>query len=407
MPIAVLFDPMNSLKKAVKTLAIVTFLVAVGSFQPSLALQVSGLYSERIAVANESDAERNRAFRDALAAVVLKVTGEQRWLEHPAVEQALDNAQSYVEAIAYSNEFIAAPQPALSEESDASIDSSLEEEVRNEEDESEEEANENLVSTTIEQRYVEVDFSARLINELLTDANIPVWDSNRPSVLLWMALQDADGNRTLLTSDINQEIIDAIQDFAAARGLPVIFPVLDFEDRRNLSEDLVWSLNEESIRRASERYDADSVLTGRLHFTASGELVGLWQFLFGPRVDVFDGFATDIDEYLYAPLDRVTGQLASYFAIVPEASASSTVRLTVEGVSDLQDYSALIAYVGNLGLVESVFPAAIDGEQLELELGLVGNAGQLYELIALDRDLLPIQSSQVGQEPVLHYRWTR
>lgn len=378
-------------------LALVIISLLGSSERNSYALQVTGLYSERIPVANESDAERDRAFRDALAAVILKVTGEERWLEHAAVEQALDNAQSYVEAIAYANEEIelVAPdnfEPGVgSDPNDDTVNGAVE----------------PLLPGTIMQRYVEVDFSSRLINELLNSANIPVWNSNRPSVLVWMALQDADGNRSLLTSDINQEIIDAIQSFAATRGLPVIFPVLDFEDRRNLSEDLVWTLDEEAIRRASERYDADSVLTGRLHLTDSGELVGLWQFLFGPRVDVFDGFDTDLEDYLYAPLDRVTSQLASYFAIVPEAATSSTVKLTVEGVSDLQDYSALIAYVGNLGLVESVFPAAIDGEQLELELGLLGNAGQLFELIALDRDLLPIQSSQTGQQPVLHYRWTR
>lgn len=362
------------------------------------ALQVTGLYSQRIAVANESDAERNRAFRDALAAVILKVTGEQRWLQHPTVEQALGNAQSYVEAIAYSSEIL--PLPAVEESTADELD--VEEEQETEESEPVE-----PVPTTFEQRYIEVDFAAQLIDELLADANIPVWDSNRPSVLVWMALQDEAGNRTLLTSDINQDIIDVIQAFGERRGLPVIFPVLDFEDRRNLTEDMVWTLDEAAIRRASERYDADSVLTGRVLFTASGELVGLWQFLFGERSDVFDGFDTELTDYLNAPLDRITAQLASYFAIVPEELSAQRVRLRVEGVSDLQDYSALIAYVGNLGLVDSVSPAALDGEQLELELGLVGNATQLYELIALDRDLLPIQSSQTEAEPVLHYRWTR
>ncbi len=363
------------------------------------ALQVTGLYSQRIAVANESDGERNRAFRDALAAVILKVTGERRWLDHSAVQQALNNAQSYVEAIAYSSEVL--PLPPIEEVS-------APEDVEAAQEFSSDESEVALpVPTTYEQRYIEVDFAAQLINELLTAANIPVWDSNRPSVLVWMALQDEDGNRSLLTSDINQDIIDAIQAFGERRGLPVIFPVLDFDDRRNLSEDLVWALDEEAIRRASERYDADSVLTGRLHFTASGELVGLWQFLFGERSEVFDGFDTELADYLNAPLDRITIQLASYFAIVPEAVSTQTVRLRVEGVSDLQDYSALIAYVGNLGLVNSVLPAALDGEQLELELGLGGDAVQLFELIALDRDLLPIQSSQTQSEPVLHYRWTR
>ena len=76
-------------------------------------LPVAGLYSHEVAVTSQSDAERNLAFREALQAVLLKVTGEQRWLENSAIQQALDNAQSYVEAcrtrpdFLYENDFVA------------------------------------------------------------------------------------------------------------------------------------------------------------------------------------------------------------------------------------------------------------------------------------------------------------
>ena len=69
------------------------------------ALTVTGLYSEQVAVANESDAERSRAFKEALQAVILRVTGEPRWLDHPTITAAVENAQSYVEAIGYFSEF--------------------------------------------------------------------------------------------------------------------------------------------------------------------------------------------------------------------------------------------------------------------------------------------------------------
>ena len=353
-------------------------------FPVASGLQVTGLYDHRVAVNNESDAERNRAFREALEAVILKVTGEHRWLEHPSIEEALDSAQSYVEAISYSSETVELPQPLNSAAS-----------------------SQPLVAPTEEQRFIEVDFADSLIDELLVNANIPVWDTNRPSVLVWMVLQNAAGERAMLTADTNVQIVNYIQNFASERAIPIIFPVLDFEDRQNLSEDSVWALEEEAIIAASERYGADSILTGRLHFTASGELVGLWQFIFQGQAEVFDGFDEDLYAYLYAPLDRITNQLASYFALVPEATTQQVVRLRVEGVSDLSAYSALLTYVSGLGLVDTVSMAALDGERLELELGLVGDSDQLFELIALDRDLLPIQSSQAGSRGVLHYRWTR
>jgi hypothetical protein len=403
-------------------LGFLCLLTATYSFQPSLALQVTGLYSQKVPVLNESNSERNRAFGDALAAVIVKVTGEQRWLLDPVVIDAVKNAQSYVERVNFSSELIPSEVvempaddargsvPGITANSDASA-------------ETPESADADAETATIpgvfpvptgavtaapkEQRFINVDFSATLINELLLEAEIPVWDSNRPSVLVWMALQDEVGDRSLLSSETNPEIVKLIRDFADERGLPIIFPVLDFEDRRNVTEDTIWSLDETVVKQASERYGADSIMSGRLHFTAGGDLVGVWQFIFQDQILRFDGYDKELRPYLSAPLDKITTQLASYFAIVPETSDFEIVQLRVDGVGTLQAYSSLMTYVNALGLVESATTIALDGERLDLSLSLLGNPNQLAELIALDRDLLPIQSLSLENQLQLHYRWTR
>ena len=383
--------------KRVCALLIISLLLGLAEFG-SYALQVNGLYEQRVAIANESDTERDRAFREALEAVLLKITGERRWLEHPVLQQAVRNAQSYVEGISYASETVEVIADELPRPADPETDQAGQ-------------VDPELAASSLpalrEQRYIDVNFAASLLDELLASANIPVWDSNRPSVLAWMVLQNAEGERSMLTADSNPHIIAIIQDFATERGLPIIFPVLDFEDRRALSEEALWTQDEAVISVASSRYGADSVLSGRLLFTASGELVGLWQFIFQGQVEVFDGYDEELAGYLNAPLDRITNQLASYFAIVPETSSQQVVRLRVEGIKDLSAYSALVSYVSSLGLVQSVSMAALDGERLELQLGLLGDPQQLFELIALDRDLLPITSSQLDPRTVLHYRWTR
>ena len=357
------------------------------SWQPSAALQVSGLYSQQIPVTNDGEAERNRAFREAFAAVVVKVSGDPRWLENPAIERAIAQAQNYVEATSYISESIQLPL----EDNTASADTDEEQ------------------FYTAEQRIISINFAAALIDELLADAGIPVWDGNRPSVLVWMVLQNSAGDREFLTADSNPEIVQVMQDFAAARGLPIIFPVLDFEDRKTLSENVAWNLDEAVISSASERYGADSILAGRLHFTASSELVGLWQFQFQDQADVFDGFDSELQSYLYDPLNRITTQLASYFAILPESIDGEMIRLRIDGIKTLNAYSSLLNYVENLGLVAIVTTAEVDGERIELQLSLVGDARQLYEQIALDRDLLPINNTldDSSLATLLHYRWTR
>ncbi len=372
-----------------KKITLVSLLMALPliSLQPSLALQVTGLYSQQIPVINDGEAERNRAFKEALAAVVVKVSGDPRWLENPSIERAIAQAQNYVEATSYISESIQLPL----EDNTASGDADTEQ------------------FYTAEQRIISVNFAAGLIDELLAEANIPVWDGNRPSVLVWMVLQSSSGDREFLTADSNPEIVKVMQDFALARGLPIIFPVLDFEDRRALTENIAWNLDEAAISGASARYGADSILAGRLHFTASGELVGLWQFQFQEEADVFDGFDSELQSYLYDPLNRITTRLAGYFAILPESIEGETIRLRIDGIKDLNAYSSLLNYVENLGLVDTVTTAEVDGERIELRLGLVGDTRQLYEQIALDRDLLPINNTleDSSLSTLLHYRWTR
>lgn len=378
--------------------------------QSALGLQITGLYSYKLEVLNESNSERNRAFSDALAAVIVKVTGEQRWLLDPVVVEAVSNAQSYVERVSYSVETrILEPssaEVALPEQPTTPMENVTE--AATDADPTIENSETAVVAVTeIEQRYINVDFSESLINELLTAAKIPVWDSNRPSVLVWMALQDEAGERSFLNQENHPEIVELIRAFADKRGLPVIFPVFDFEDRQNVDEDTIWSLDEEIITTASARYGADSIMAGRLHFTAGGELVGVWQFLFQDQWLRFDSVDLDLESYINAPLDKITTQLASYFAIVPETNSLRMAKLRVDGVGTLREYSSLMNYINGLGLVESVTTTALDGERLELSLSLVGDPNQLAELIALDRDLLPIGSESLERDISLHYRWTR
>ena len=351
------------------------------------ALPVSGLYGHEVAVANQSDAERNRAFREALAAVVVKVTGDTRWLENSAVRQALDSAQSFVEEIRYRSETIVVPVEL---------------------DPGTEPVPGTPATAVRQQSYVDVNFAAHLLDRLLANAAIPVWDANRPSILVWMVVQDSDGNRRLLNRESHPQIVELMQSFASQRGVPILFPLLDFEDRRNLDPARLWALDAEAITAASARYAPDSILAGRLLQTGTQDLVGLWQFQFRDQLQVFDSFETDLKAYINEPLDRVTSQLARHFAVVRSISGRQTVRMQVSNIRDLSDWSTLVGYLQGLGVVETVTTSRIQGETLQMDLSLVGTPAQLYELITLDRALLPVDSQSpdsVGAQ--LNYRWTR
>ena len=376
---------------------LVLAVVGLVLFAPlAVGLVVEGLYSHRVAIAGESDDERERAYREAFSAVMLKITGHRRWLDDPAIISARRRAGDFVEAFAYGTAAAGNGNTSGSNSGNSTTGSG------------------------IEGRYIEVDFAEGLINDLLRDAGIPRWGSNRPSVLVWLVVQDAGGERRMLSAASDPETIALIEGMAAERAVPVIFPLLDFEDLRALSADVLWSLDEAAIRAAGERYAADSILAGRIQRTRRGQLAGLWQFIFQDDSEIFDGLDTELEPYLYTPLNRITDQLADYFAPLRLEAGDNVVRLQVDSVPNLDAYTALLAYLQDLDPVESVTLGGINGSRLELRIGLDGDLQQLTEVIALERNLLPNGDEDLeadgrsaranrrrNSEPVLNYRWTR
>ncbi|MDT8428248.1 MAG: DUF2066 domain-containing protein [Pseudomonadales bacterium] len=331
------------------------------------ALPVEGLYRHELPVENQSNSERQRAYTEALAAVVLKLTGESRWLEHEAVRRALGNAGNFVQEVSF---------------------------------------------RSAGQSYITVSFSASQIDAMLIDAGIPIWDRNRPSVLIWLTIQDANGQRSILGSDSEHELIDIIQDFSRQRGIPLLLPMLDLVDRRNLPVDLAWSLDENAIREASARYGADSILSGRLLITPAGELVGLWQFQFLAQIDRFDSLDRDMSSYMQMPLERITTQLASHFGIIRSPGRMlETVNLQVQGVATLAAYAQMLDYLKGLAVVNEVSLKQLQGDEVELELKLWADNVKLIEFLSLDRDLqaMPALNTDLRGRGTggLRYRWTR
>lgn len=335
---------------------------------PGYALPVQGLYQEEIAVANQGEQERRRAYTEAFTRVITKVTGERRWLQHPQVAAAINAADRYVAEVSYRSSGVAGEQSG----------------------------------------QLDVRFDQSLIDNMLNQANIPIWDNNRASVLLWITVQDTDGRRVMLGSSSEHDLLDQARQFADERAVPVLIPILDLEDRRLVTPNQAWALDADAMRAAAERYDADSVLAGRVLVTPAGELVGLWQMVFREDVQPFDHIGP-VDTYMELPLDRASARLASHFGLVLSAfEREDVVSIRVDGISDLQSHTQLVSYLESLSIVQQVQVSALRAEGLDLNLRLLGTRHILTEFISLGRDLQPV-NFQPGQ-PVgdqLHYRWTR
>ena len=248
-------------------------------------------------------------------------------------------------------------------------------------------------------QLLRIHFEPSAVAKLLRRAGFPVWASNRPGVLLWLAISDVEGRRILSENEVN-EMTKALQDQARLRGLPLLFPLLDLEDSASLSTAEVWGAFLGRIADASARYNPDSILTGRIQKDSNGRWSARWSYQIDQSWHVADSSAFSADEMIRSMIDRLTNELAARYAI---DSSRSQVTIRIESVNNLEDYVAVSNYLESLGPVLSSFIVRVDGSEVEFKLNTEGKNEQLIEIIQLDQKMLLLSADEFMD--VQYYRW--
>ena len=149
--------------------SLAAILVVAFSFcAPAQAVQIEGLYSHQSALTGDDESERAQAFAVALAAVIVKLTGGEEALSVPGVDRALARARDFVKGVSYS-----------------SIDET---------------------GSGQSQRTITVDLSQALVDSLLGDLGVPIWNINRRSILVWVAIQSSEGERRLMNPETDESV---------------------------------------------------------------------------------------------------------------------------------------------------------------------------------------------------------
>lgn len=320
-------------------------LAALLACGPARADRVDGLYEAEVAVV---DGDREAAFGAALAEVLVRITGWRDIATRPEAQALLANAASYAQQFR---------QPAPDR--------------------------------------LWVAFDGAALESELARLELPVWGADRPVTLLWVAMDAGGGRRFVVASGAEQtreaELRNALQDAARRRGIPIMFPLMDAEDRAQASFAEVWGGFEDSIRAASRRYGADAVLVGRLS-AADGDF-GRWTLLEGDGAQRWTGGAAE-------SLGRVADLFAGRFAVV-SSGASRPVLVEVVGLDSVEDYARVMLFLERLTAVQALSLERLEGDAAVFRLVLRGSTEALAESIALGRLL---ERNLAGSGAELSYR---
>ena len=240
-------------------------------------------------------------------------------------------------------------------------------------------------------------FSNRLVRKLLNEAQLPIWSVNRPKTLLWLVEDSVEHGKRMLAFEPDNELTIGIQQAAEYRGLPLIHPLLDFDDQLSLGAERLWQLDEPAILEASARYNADVVLVGKYSATSVGTVLSSWQYFHANRSRVYEKSSDSPATVGYEAILPLADFLASLYSY--RSSDSESIWLSVTNVTNFADYRGLIDSLAAFDTITDVKVDRVSHHQIDLRLKSEASLEQIANQITLARKLIATQDSDVSQVP--------
>jgi len=332
------------------------------------AVEVAGLYRVELPVSSQQLNERKRASSLALDRVIRRITGNDAALNEPEVKVALQSPERYVQQFSYFS---------------------------------------SADATAEDRQYLRLTFDETLVNQLLRQAKQPIWGNNRPSLMMWIAV-DGRSTRHLINAAEKTIWQRAVRQAGEDTGVPILLPLMDLQDETNISLEDVWGLFRHKLEEASQRYRSEAVLGGRIYQTSSGQWAARWLLIFEGEAINFSSAGAVAEDLTADALAQVASILVKHYAIDTATLGYEQIKLAVQGVKTLKDYARVMSYLKQFAMVRDVAVSDVEGERLTLVLDTEGGLRKLEGLIALDKQLIPAPEASSefdGGILIMSYHW--
>lgn len=353
---------------ALSGLFLILGMLAAGSGK---AVEVSGLFEAEVPVADREQTAREEAFLRAFNTVLVRLTGSSSVADR--AQEAVGEARDYVQQYQYRED---------------------------------------------EEGYaLWVRFDGQTLEDAVRSAGLPIWGSERPAVLIWLAV-DQEDRRYLIGEEGSGNARSILEAEAQARGLPLMYPLMDLEDRQRVNIADVMGGFDDTALRASRRYGPDVVVVAQAQASDGGFWRSHWRLYYGGQEQEWSSQGESLPKLLTENVDTLADALAAQLAIDAGTQARNTLRLDIIGVDSLEDYAFIEQYLASLAPVSGLQTARVTPDSASFDVRLSGDARDLERVIALDGSLEKAESlppysfprrraGKVTQEfdkPALRYR---
>lgn len=338
------------------TLVFSTFFVV----QSAIAIEVTKLNEASVMVNSRSAKDRQLGLKQALSNVIIKNSGSVDSLTNPLVVNELQDPNSFLVQYGYFEQD--------------------------------------------DQLMLRGEFEPRRITNLLRQADLPVWGKQRPLILFWLST-DINGQRKILNDASSSELRRDFRDAASAKGVPLIFPIMDLDDLMKVSEPDVRGIFPSAVLPATERYNADYFVLANIQTTQNGKLIYQLNLFQAGRNSNHDslqslysanGFANSEEDAVEGMIYELTGYFVSQYAIA-DSGLDQGVYVMLHGIDQISQLVAIEKKIKQLSVVKSIHVAEINGNKVLLSLDLYGSTDDLKRQLNLEHMLKPVETFDLSE----------
>lgn len=314
------------------------------------AATVENLLRVDVPVEDQSTELREEAFRAGLATVVVRLTGRSGLAQSAVVEKLRENAARYVQRFQYQRE--------------------------------------------AEVLQLQITYYGEALRKALVESGTPIWEANRPPVLVWLAVEGR-GGRVIVGADQADESRRLLERAALRVGVPLEFPRLDDTDRSRVTSSDIWGGFTDPIVRASQRYDTPLIWIGRLE-QRSGGWTSRWRLVTGESGSAWTSSGGTAAAALEQSAASLASRLVGQYAVLPDLDAGNRLRLHVRDVDSARRYAELEAYLASLGGVADVRLLSVDGDEASYRLTLEVPVARVVRDLERSRRLIAVSEAAGG-----------
>lgn len=238
-----------------------------------------------------------------------------------------------------------------------------------------------------------VSLDGTAIENVLKQAGVGTWGNDRPLTLAWIAVDWGQGEREIVAADDpdrrasdarsidrNRLLRERITGIATYRGIPVLFPLLDIEDLESISFTDIWGGFDELLLQASARYQAETVLVGRIR--AGSSAMNRWTWYLGGERMHWNGAPEEV-------IHLLADTLAARFK-VDSRLPLETIRLAISGIDSVKAFGKVQRYMENLRGIDQVTIESVAGDRIIYRIRIQGGLERLQRALELNSMLQPV-----------------